>query len=103
MPVPTDEIQKIITSEKVVIFGKGEKNEPRCGFTQQVQHIFDDVYPEYKMMNVLGNRELRQKMKIFSDWPTFPQIYINGKFIGGGDICQEMYEEGELKILLMKN
>jgi monothiol glutaredoxin len=97
MAFSRDEIQKIIDSEKVVIFGKGEKHEPRCGFTMNVQNIFDDVYPDYKMVNVLGNRELREEMKTFSDWPTFPQIYVNGEFIGGGDIAQEMYEGGEFE------
>lgn len=92
----TDSIKTLISSSPVVIFGKGEKHQPYCGFTANVQNIFDEVFPEYEMVNVLGNRELRQEMKVFSDWPTFPQVYIHGEFIGGGDIVQEMYEEGEL-------
>lgn len=96
------EIQEMIDSSPVVIFGKGEKHKPYCGFTANVQNIFDDVFPDYTMVNVLGNRELREEMKIFSTWPTFPQVYINGEFIGGGDIAQEMYEEGELDELRTK-
>ena len=86
----------------VIVFGKGEKNKPYCGFTANVQNIFDDVFPEYEMINILGKKELRESMKIFSDWPTFPQVYIHGEFIGGGDIVTEMYENGELKELIEK-
>jgi len=96
-------IKTLITDSPVVIFGKGEKHQPYCGFTANVQNIFDDVYPEYTMVNILGNRELRQEMKVFSDWPTFPQVYIHGEFIGGGDIVQEMYEEGELSKMITNN
>ncbi len=96
----TDELKKLTQLAKVVVFGKGEKNKPYCGFTANMQNIFDDVFPEYEMVNVLGNKEVRNGMKDFSDWPTFPQIYIHGEFIGGGDIITEMYEEGELKELI---
>lgn len=91
-----DEIQDIIENNAVVVFGKGEKDMPRCGFTANMQHIFDEVYPEYIMVNILGDPEFAQLMCKISDWPTFPQIYIHGEFIGGGDIITEMYEDGEL-------
>ena len=95
-------IETIIAKSPVVVFGKGEKDQPFCGFTATMQNIFDDVFPEYEMINILGNKELREEMKEFSAWPTFPQVYIHGEFIGGGDITQEMYEEGELKTLVEK-
>lgn len=92
-----EEIQELIDEHIIVVFGKGEKDAPRCGFTANVQGIFDDVYPEYTMVDILGDTDLQQTLCKFSDWPTFPQIYIKGEFIGGGDIITEMYEEGELK------
>ena len=97
-----EELKKLTQQASVVVFGKGEKNKPYCGFTATMQNIFDDVFPEYEMINVLGKKEIRDGMKVFSDWPTFPQIYIHGEFIGGGDIVQEMYDEGELKELIEK-
>jgi len=95
---PHDEIQKMIDSNPVVVFGKGEKHQPQCRFTSLIQSLFDEVYPKYKMINILDSEELRAEMKIFSDWPTFPQIYINGEFIGGSDIVVEMYENGDIVI-----
>lgn len=94
-----EQIEAKIASAKVVIFGKGEKHEPQCGFTANVQNIFDDVFPDYEMVNILTDRGLREEIKTFSSWPTFPQIYIDGEFIGGGDIAAEMYDEGELDFL----
>jgi len=98
--IDNKEIINLTKKSTVVVFGKGEKNKPYCGFTANMQNIFDDAFPEYEMINILGNRDLREAMKTFSDWPTFPQVYINGKFIGGGDIIQEMYEEKELEELI---
>ena len=95
-----EEIQEIIDEHMVVVFGKGEKDMPRCGFTANMQDIFDEVYPEYYMVDVLGDPELQECMRKKSNWPTFPQIYIKGEFMGGGDIITEMYETGELQEML---
>ncbi len=95
------EIIQIIKDNPVVLFGKGEKGAPRCGFTANMQNIFDELYPEYVAVNVLGIEGIRDIIKNISDWPTFPQIFINENFIGGGDIVTEMYEEGELQKLLI--
>jgi monothiol glutaredoxin len=96
---PHEIIQKMITENRVVIFGKGEKDDPYCGFTAQVQRVFENekFFPAYAMVNILENEALRAEMKIFSDWPTFPQVYIDGEFIGGYDIVLEMAENGDLE------
>lgn len=99
---PHDEIKKMIDSQKVVIFGKGEKEAPECGFTMKVQGIFNFLEEDYGMFNILTNEPLWQEMWAYSDWPTFPQVYVNGEFIGGCDIVVEMYESGELKKMLEK-
>lgn len=95
-----EEIKTVIKENKVVVFGKGEKHKPMCGFTANMQNVFDEVYPAYTMVNVLGKRSFQKTLEKFSDWPTFPQIYINGEFIGGGDIILEMNENNELENLL---
>ena len=95
-----EQINQLINANTVVIFGKGEKHDPRCGFTANVQSIFGELSPDYQMINILRDSELRKSMKTFSDWPTFPQIYVQGEFVGGGDIVQEMYQEGELASLI---
>ncbi len=95
------EIQNIIDSNPVVIFGKGAKGSPRCGFTARVQNIFDELAPNYVAIDVLEDLSAwRQVMTKFSDWPTFPQVYVKGEFIGGCDIILEIYENGELQKML---
>lgn len=95
---PHTDIQKIIDTHPIVIFGKGEKGEPHCGFTAKVQAVFEDLRLDYYMVNILTDQELRAEMKTFSDWPTFPQVYLNGVFIGGCDIVLEMQENGQLVV-----
>jgi len=92
------DIQKIITDHPVVIFGKGEKGQPFCGFTAKMQAVFEDLGLEYHMVNILKNESLRTEMKVFSDWPTFPQVYLNGEFMGGCDIILEMHQNGQLVV-----
>ncbi len=99
---PHDEIKKMIESQKVVIFGKGEKDMPECGFTMKVQEIFKSLGEDYAMFNILANEALWREMWTYSDWPTFPQVYVNGEFIGGCDITEEMHASGELKKMLEK-
>jgi monothiol glutaredoxin len=98
-----EEIRKKIESQinqnKILIYMKGTKEMPQCGFSAKVVEIFKSYGVPFETVNVLADPELRQALKEFSNWPTFPQVYINGKFIGGCDICVEMDERGELEPL----
>lgn len=94
------EIQKYIDENEVVLFMKGSARMPQCGFSAVVAQIFDRLELKYKDVNLLEDYELGQELKNYSDWPTFPQIYIKGEFIGGCDITKEMYLSGELQELL---
>lgn len=89
-----------IAENKILIYGKGRKGMPMCGFTGKVMGIFEELGKPYHVVNILDDAELRAEMKEFSGWPTFPQIYINGEFIGGCDIACELYESGELQKLV---
>ena len=82
---------------------KGTPDAPQCGFSMAVTNILKILKVEFKGVNVLENQKLREGIKIFSDWPTIPQLYINKEFVGGCDIVKEMYENGELKEVLKKN
>ena len=97
-----EEIQKIIDENKVVLFMKGTKDFPQCGFSGMVTKILDKVETEFQDVNVLDDASgnLRDEIKQFSDWPTIPQLYIKGEFVGGCDIVKEMFEKGELKKIL---
>lgn len=94
------EIQKTIDENSVVLFMKGSKDFPQCGFSALTSHILKQLGVNFKDIDILQNMELRQAIKEFSDWPTIPQLYIKGEFIGGCDIVKEMFEEGELQNLL---
>ena len=94
------EIQEIVDNNDVVLFMKGSKDFPQCGFSAAVSHILSKLNISFFDINVLQNMELREAIKEFSDWPTIPQLYIKGEFIGGCDIVKEMYESGELQSLL---
>ncbi len=92
----------IIESAPVVLFMKGERQFPQCGFSAQVVQILDHLIPEYTTVDVLADPEIRQGIKEFSSWPTIPQLYVRGEFIGGCDIVTEMFQAGELKAALEK-
>lgn len=98
------EIHEFIESEvknhKVVLIMKGTKLMPQCGFSGQVVQILKNLGVDFVDHNVLQSDRLRQGIKEFSDWPTIPQLYINGEFIGGCDIVTELYESGELQEML---
>lgn len=96
------QIQKTIDDNPVVLFMKGQRRMPQCGFSSQVVQILDSMLPEYATVNVLSDQGIRQGIKEFSDWPTIPQLYINGQFVGGCDIVVQMYESGELFKMLGK-
>lgn len=96
-----DKIRKIIIDNKVVLFMKGTKQFPQCGFSgKAVKILIDSGCKDFLAVNVLEDDNLREGIKKFSDWPTIPQLYINGEFIGGSDIMQEIFEEGEMQELL---
>lgn len=93
-------IQKDIDENDVVLFMKGSAKIPQCGFSSVVAQILQRLDVTFKDINVLADPELREGIKQFSDWPTIPQLYVKGEFIGGCDIAREMYESGELQQLL---
>ena len=95
-----EEIQKIIKENNICLFMKGTPDSPQCGFSMAVSNILKHLNVDFKGINVLENENLRQGIKIFSDWPTIPQLYIKKEFVGGCDIMKEMAESGELLELL---
>ncbi len=95
-----EKIQTEIDSNDVVLYMKGTKKLPQCGFSSMVAGILERLNVDVHDVNILLDPELRQGIKDFSDWPTIPQLYVKGEFIGGCDIVREMYESGELQELL---
>ena len=95
-----NEIKKLIDTNDVCLFMKGVPDAPQCGFSMTVSNILKHLNVNFKGVNVLDDQGLRQGIKEFSDWPTIPQLYIKGEFIGGCDIVKELFENGELKQLL---
>src|ERR1700749_3503159 len=93
-------IEKKVKSNAVVLFMKGTPQFPMCGFSGQVVQILDYVGVPYKGLNVLESDDLRNGIKSFSNWPTIPQLYVKGEFVGGSDILRGMFQAGELKPLL---
>ena len=91
-----DKINELINNNKVCLFMKGTPDSPQCGFSMAVSNVLKHLKIDFKGVNVLEDEKLRQGIKEFSDWPTIPQLYINGEFIGGCDIVKEMFESGEL-------
>ena len=95
-----NEIKKLIDTNDVCLFMKGVPDAPQCGFSMTVSNILKHLNVNFKGVNVLDDQNLRQGIKEYSDWPTIPQLYIKGEFIGGCDIVKEMFENGELKKML---
>ncbi|MGH7289001.1 MAG: Grx4 family monothiol glutaredoxin [Myxococcota bacterium] len=96
-----ERIQSLIGSDRVVLFMKGNRRAPQCGFSAQIVQILDSHLPSYTTVDVLQDPEVRQGIKDFASWPTIPQLYVNGEFVGGCDIVTEMYQNGELEPLLV--
>ena len=94
------EINETVKSNNVVLFMKGTKAAPQCGFSNKVSGILNYMGVDFKDINVLGDESIREGIKIYSDWPTVPQLYVNGEFVGGCDIITEMTLSGELDTLL---
>ena len=96
----TERIQNDIDTNRVMLFMKGIPEAPMCGFSKSVVDILKHLDVDFASANVLEHMELREGIKEFSDWPTIPQLYVDGKFIGGCDITVEMFQSGELQLLL---
>ncbi len=94
------QIQQLVDSNRIVLFMKGTKNFPQCGFSHQVVQMLKDVGAEFETVNVLADPVVRQGIKDFANWPTIPQLYVDGKFVGGCDIVKDMFESGELAPLV---
>ena len=95
-----DWINKQIANNDIVLFMKGTKAMPQCGFSMQVAQILNHLGVDYEDINVLDDMGVREGIKAFSNWPTIPQLYVKGEFVGGCDIVREMFQAGELQDLL---
>ena len=95
-------ITQTVTENPVVVFMKGEPDQPRCGFSAVLVQILDHLGVEYAGVDVLQSEPLRQAIKTYSDWPTIPQLYVKGEFVGGSDIVREMFQNGELKAFMIE-
>ena len=92
-----ERIKALVDSNRVLLFMKGDRNFPQCGFSMRAVNIVNALGVPYETVNVLADPEIREGVKAFSNWPTIPQLYIDGEFIGGSDICMELYQNGELQ------
>lgn len=93
-----EQIKEVVTTHRVVLFMKGTKQFPQCGFSSRAVQLLQAAgCSDFVTVNVLENDEVRQGIKEYSNWPTIPQLYVNGEFLGGSDIMMEMYEAGELQ------
>ena len=90
-------LDQIVKSDDVVLFMKGSRSFPQCGFSASVVNILNTLIPKYTTVNILSDADVRNGMKEYSDWPTFPQLFVRGEFVGGADIVRQMHEAGELE------
>ncbi|MBD0268130.1 Grx4 family monothiol glutaredoxin [Pseudanabaena sp. FACHB-2040] len=98
MALETQErIQKLVQDNKIMVFMKGNKLMPQCGFSNNVVQILNVLGVPFETCDVLADQEIRQGIKEFSNWPTIPQVYVNGEFVGGSDILIELYQNGQLR------
>jgi monothiol glutaredoxin len=96
-PQIKQKLDQLVSSDNVVLFMKGSRSFPQCGFSASVVNILNTLVPKYTTVNILSDAEIRGSMKEYSDWPTFPQLFIKGEFVGGADIVRQMHETGELE------
>ncbi|MEO0867586.1 MAG: Grx4 family monothiol glutaredoxin [Cyanobacteria bacterium J06642_11] len=96
-PEVKEKIDGLVTSNKILVFMKGTKLMPQCGFSNNVAQILNSLGAPYEAIDVLADFDVRQGIKEYSNWPTIPQVYINGEFIGGSDIMIELYQSGKLQ------
>lgn len=95
-------IDELVKANNVLLFMKGTPLFPQCGFSSRAISILDHIGVDYETVDVLQDQGIRQGIKDYSDWPTIPQLYVNGEFVGGSDIMMEMYEAGELQAMFAK-
>ncbi|MGH7906009.1 MAG: Grx4 family monothiol glutaredoxin [Candidatus Binataceae bacterium] len=95
-----EKIQSAIAENKILIFMKGTRHFPQCGFSAATVAVFDELGAPYETVDVLADQEIREGIKAYSSWPTIPQVYINGQFVGGCDIIRELHESGELQTIV---
>jgi monothiol glutaredoxin len=93
-------IKTLVESNKIMVFMKGNKLMPQCGFSNNVVQILNTLGVPFETIDVLADQDIRQGIKEFSNWPTIPQVYVNGEFLGGSDILLELYQKGELQQLV---
>jgi monothiol glutaredoxin len=96
-PATRQRIDDLVKKNRVLLFMKGDRSYPQCGFSATVVQILDSLIPDYRTVDVLSDPAIRDGVKVYSQWPTIPQLYIDGEFQGGCDIVREMYASGELK------
>src|SRR3954452_23300384 len=96
-PQTRQKIEQLVRQDEVVLFMKGNRSFPQCGFSASVVNILNTLIPKYTTVNILADANIRTGMKEFSDWPTFPQLFIRGEFVGGADIVRQMHESGDLE------
>ena len=100
MADPIERIRTAINSDKIVIFMKGNPSFPQCGFSAATVEVFEELGAPYSTVDVLADQEVRDAIKTYSNWPTIPQVFISGKFVGGCDIVRELHSSGELQTLV---
>jgi monothiol glutaredoxin len=96
-PETQDRIKKMVEDNKIMVFMKGNKLMPQCGFSNNVVQILNTLGVPFETCDILADQEVRQGVKEYSNWPTIPQVYLNGEFLGGSDILIELYQKGELQ------
>ncbi len=99
-PELKERIDNLVKQNKILVFMKGTKLMPQCGFSNNVVQILNAMGVPYETVNVLDDWDIRQGIKEYSNWPTIPQVYVNGEFVGGSDIMIELYQKGELQEVL---
>ena len=97
-----EKIKSILKTDNIVLFMKGTPDAPQCGFSMAISNLLKVLEVKFKGVNVLEDQTIREGIKVYSDWPTIPQLYVKSEFIGGCDIVKEMYENGELQELFDK-
>ena len=95
-----DRIKSIVEGHRVVLFMKGERDFPQCGFSMRALQVVRALGVPYETVNVLADSDIREGVKVYSSWPTIPQLYVDGQFVGGSDIAYEMYQSGDLQKLV---
>ena len=98
-PATRDRIETLLKDHRVVLFMKGDRTQPMCGFSAAATNTLNELLPDYYTVNVLEDPEIRDGIKLYGDWPTIPQLYVEGELVGGSDIIRQMYGSGELHTL----